>query len=494
MRPAEQAALRRHLDSSVTPLPGAMALPHEPAAEQALVGAIIADPTALDAAGDLMGEHFHEAAYGRVYDAAAADVRTHGRASLIVLARRFADDSGLIALGGEDHLQELMASAPAARSVAGIAEMVIDHAQRRALMQLGQQSVVRASDTSDGTADTLLADVERQVGQIAQKGASREAWIDGGEVIERAIAMAQARNGEMDAISGLADLDDFTGGFARGEVTIIAGRPGMAKSLGASQIAKANAARGLGTVFFSQEMAEEQLGLRLACDLAFDREAATYGGGVENPKFFDARKNALTPQHWAKLREAAAIVRQWPLAFDVRPALTVSQMERAALRRFRRWEAQGIKRGPVVIDHMGLIRAEMDRKGNRHQEVADVSRALAIMAKRLDVPVICLCQLNRNVEGRGEDRRPQLSDLRQSGTIEEDARLVIFLFRGEYYYRPPDDPESETPDEALDRELKLAKVRNKLLWIVAKANGGPVGQVETFIDVGCGAIRDREAR
>jgi replicative DNA helicase len=150
----------------------------------------------------------------------------------------------------------------------------------------------------------------------------------------------------------------------------------------------------------------------------------------------------------------------------------------------------GIPAGPVIIDHLGIIRPEKERQGSKHAEIADISRGLAEMAKRLDVPVIALCQLNRGVEGR-EDKRPILADLRQAGELEEDSRLVIFMFRPEYYFRPPQDPGAETHEQRVERETKLARNRNKLFWLIEKNNNGPLGHVETFCDVACSVVRDR---
>lgn len=257
-------------------------------------------------------------------------------------------------------------------------------------------------------------------------------------------------------------------------------------------VARSLASRGKGVAFFSMEMPDTPLGLRMACDEAFDRHSPVYCGRSRNPTYFAAERHELDADQWRDLEAAAGRIAGWPLMFDTRPGLTPSVMESAARKAFRDWERQGVEPGAVIVDHLTIARSETDRKGNKVAEVGDVSRALAEMAKRLNVPVVALCQLSRQVEARGNtDRRPELADLRWSGEIEQDARQVIFLYRPEYYVKPP---ENEADFEAMaEYRAELDKVRNKLFWLVRKNNNGPVCQVETFCDIACSAIRDREA-
>lgn len=463
-------------------------LPQSLEAEQALLGAILFDNAALERAPDgLKPEHFFEPFHGRLFEVMADMVRKGGLAEPTALIRRFANDPAFRELKGVAYLSDLLDAAPPVAHVHGYGRTVLELALRRNLMRVGKEFSALAQ--ADGEVSSILTEADRMLASVVAEGPAQEAWFTGAEVITAAISSARARNGVVEFGSGLTEVDDLIGGFGRGEASIIAGRPGMAKSLVASAIAKANARKGKAVAFFSQEMGKEPLGLRLACDLAFDPMAPMYMGRDSNPRFDDARKNKLTPEQWESLEQTVDIVRRWPIHFDVRPALTVSQIEACARRLIKRAEKAGIEPGPVIIDHLGIIRPEKDRKGSMHAETADKSRALAEMAKRLDVPVIALCQLNRGVEGRGEDRRPELRDLRNAGEIEEDARLVIFLYRPEYYLREPLD--REDPEEAARREANLEKVKGKLFWIVAKANNGQLGQVETFCNVGCAAVRDR---
>jgi replicative DNA helicase len=464
-------------------------------AEQALLGAVLFDNAALELAGDVVkADHFYEPFHQRLFAALEEVIRSGARAEPILMMERFRRDPGFEELGGLRYLADLVDRAPPAANAADYAQAVAELGARRDLAKLAHEIHAEALADPEGLGGGLLQKAERSIAELANRGPARHQWKPGARVIREAIASARSRGGRIDFPTGLASVDMLLGGFAAGELSIIAGRPGMGKSVVATTVARANAAVGRATLLFSQEMADEPLGLRLACDVAYERQAVQYsgyGGQGLNPTYDGARKGLLSPEQWARLEEAAEVVQRWPLHFDTRPGLTVSHMEACALRAFRHWERQGIERGPVVIDHLGIVKPERDRGGSKPAETGDISRALAAMAKRLGVPVVCLCQINRQSEGR-QDKRPELSDLRWSGDIEADARQVVLLYRPEYHYRPPLDPNEEDPTERAEREVKLGRMRNRLFWIIAKANNGPTGMVETFCDIACSAARDRD--
>ena len=470
------------------------AAPYLPAnieAEQALLGALLMDREAAFAVDGLVrAGQFYEPFHGRLFEAIRDNAMAGRATDPALFLDRFADDAAFADLGAGAYLGDLARMAPPGANAPDYARIIAGLHTRRELIRAGGE-IAHAATASADDPEALLGQAERLISELADGSGAQEEWVDGSGVIGRAMESARSRGGVMDCVTGVAEVDEMLGGFNAGELAIIAGRPGMAKSVTASQIAKSNAAGGRGVVFFSLEMGEEAIGLRLACDVAYDRRAPVYCGQSDNPTFDRARKNRLTVAEWQKLEAARDTSEGWPLLFDTRPSLTVSKMEQAARRAFGRWKRRGITPGCVVIDHLGLIRPELERQGSKHAETADVSHALAAMAKRLSVPVICLCQLNRAVEGRGDDKRPTLADLRQAGEIEEDARVVIFLLRPAYYLRPPEDGEDAAA--RAQREAKLDRVRNQFIWIVAKNNNGLTGQVETFIDVGCAAIRSKVA-
>ena len=314
-----------------------------------------------------------------------------------------------------------------------------------------------------------------------------DAWTGAGEAVREAIAQAMTRTGIIDYPTGIASLDSFTGGLHAGEVTILAARPGMGKSVGALTVARANAMRGLGVAVFSLEMTKDALSLRMACDVAYSRGEIVFNGASANPTFDKAMKGELEGSQWRRLRDANEDIDRWPLLIDDRAGLTMAQIEGAARRAIRKWQRAGIKPGPVIIDHLGKVRPSNDRRGNKHAEVADVSNDCQAMAKRLGVPVLALVQLNRAVENR-EGHEPQLSDLRQAGELEEDARQVMFLYRPEYYLREP--AKDETFEERAARLDKLQDCKNQCFWLVEKNSHGPRGQVKAFSEIACSAFRD----
>ena len=451
------------------------------ASEQALIGAALYDTEACaEILERVRPEHFSLHAHAEVW----AICRESRLVDITLVAQRMAKNPTFAELGGVVYLADLVDKA-SIRTLEPNAEAVLDASMRHRLQALANEIADRA-ETEAGAGASLIAELEQGAALIAQDAATKDMWRPGWDVVQNALKRARERARRIEHPTGLKELDALTGGFRRGEMAIIAGRPGMAKSTAALSIAKTFAADGKGVAFFSMEMPDVALGLRLACDLAHD----PYAPPNFRISYFDADQGRIDGQQWRELETCAAKVERWPLHFDTRPGLTTAQMEACARRAFRRWEADGIERGCVIVDHLTIAKADQDRRGNKVAEIGDISRGLAEMAKRLDVPVIALCQLSRDVEKRdGKDRRPNLSDLRWSGEIEQDARLVMFLYRPEYYLKRPEDQDDF---EAMTtwRE-KLAKVRHKLFWLVEKNSNGPVGEVETYCDVACSAIRDR---
>lgn len=470
--------------------------PHNLEAEHAVLGALLFDPHAAWAGIEdtLSASDFYEPLHRELFEAVVASIRAGQTPDVAALARRFAGSRAFRELGAGGYLVDLVDAADL-RRVTPCALEVAETSLRRSIVHVCAEASQAALEDGDVEAVTQVFALERAIAQLSARGPSRAEWSSAGSVVEEAIARSRARSGsETEFPTGLRDVDALLGGFNAGELSILAARPGMGKTTAATAIAKANAAAGRGTLYFSLEMGSVPIGLRLACDVAFERGGVrnSIGPNIGSPTYDRARRNELPDAQWERLEHAQREIVAWPLLLDTRPGLTVSTMEACARRAFREWERKGIEPGPVIVDHLGKVRAEKDRKGSRHAEVADVSAGLAEMAKRLHAPVIALCQLNRGVEGR-EDKRPVLSDLRQAGEIEEDARQVVFFYRPEYYLRAPDDPLSETAAERAERETKLARARNRLVWIVAKNSHGPLGQVETYCEIACSAIRDAGA-
>lgn len=460
-------------------------------AEHALLGCVLFDNEALHRLeSPLPASAFHEPFHARLWAAMVDAIHAGRLAEPIALMERFKADADFIGLGGLRFLADLVDHSPAGATAPHYAKTIADLALRRELIRLCGDVSARATADSEGTAFDVLADMERAASEIAHGGSQGSAWVSAGSITTAALSEARERNGAIGLSTGLHDLDRSIGGLRKGQLIIVAGRPSMGKSTAALQIAKGVARKGRGVIFFSLEMPAFDLGLRMACDVAHDPLAVQYQGRSVNPCYFDAARAKLTEEQWWKLDQAREDIAAWPLDFDVRPGLTVSLMQALARRKLRAWERAGIEPGCIIVDHLTIAKAEQDRRGNKVAEVGDISRGLAEMAKILDVPVVALCQLSREVDKRDhKDRRPQMSDLRWSGEIEQDARIITFLYRPEYYVRPPEDAtdlEAETEYRA-----KLEKTKGKLFWLIEKNNNGPTGQVETYCDIRCSAIRDR---
>ncbi|WP_426046060.1 replicative DNA helicase [Brevundimonas sp. TWP3-1-2b1] len=462
-------------------------------AEQALLGCLMMSGDVLDAVDGLVSaETFSEPYHQLVFGELATMIRSGRRPDPTLVMDSLKLSPAFEEFGGLRYLADLMDRSPPVHTARDYGVSLADLATRRALIESADIAAFNAADPGIEGLDHVAA-LEARLADIASVGGARDEWEQAGEMVGRAIDAAQQRDGVIRFSWGIAELDDLTGGLQAGEVAIVAGRPGMLKTGVAISIALANAAKGFGTAFNSLEMSGAALGLRVACAVAHDRSEETFSGqpGPDgNPWYISASKGTLTRRQWERLREAQAAVASMPLLIDARAGLTVARIEAAARRAHRKWRKKGIEPGPVIVDHLGIVRPDKDRKGSRHAEVADVSRGLAEMAKRLGVPVVALCQLNRGVEGR-DDKRPQLSDLRQAGEIEEDARAVVMLYRASYYLRPPMDPSREGPAEAAEREAKLARAKGKLTFLVEKNSHGPAGvQVEAFCDPATSAVGD----
>ena len=277
--------------------------------------------------------------------------------------------------------------------------------------------------------------------------------------------------------TGLTDLDEKLGGWPLGQLSIVAGRPGMGKSAMATSAVLRAAQSGDGVVFFSLEMQAEQLGSRLLTDLCFDDGVVLYK---------DILNRKIYPETYKRLREARMRLQGLPIWIEEKRGLTMTDIAARARKAAARFDRKGQRLRLIVVDHIGLVRASQRYSGNRVRELAEITDALATLAKDLDCAVVGLCQLNRQVE-KQENKRPGLADLRESGAIEEDASAVVFVYRPAYYLEIQrfDDAAAE-----LARQDALRQCRNKMEFIIAKNRNGVTGTVDAFVDIGAHAIRD----
>ncbi|MEQ8388282.1 MAG: replicative DNA helicase [Alphaproteobacteria bacterium] len=452
-------------------------LPHNYEAEQALLGAILVRNAAFDRVSDfLQPEHFADPVHGRIFAAAMQLIARGQLANPVTLKGFFETDGELSKIGGQKYLARLAASAVTVINAADYGRTIHDLYLRRQLIALGEDVVNEAFETSiEQQATEQIESAEQRLFDLATAGT-----VEGGfQTFERSLQSAiQAaehayqRDGQLTGVStGLRDLDGILGGLHSSDLVILAGRPSMGKTALATNIAY-HAARTHRTEsrdgvpetvnggvvgFFSLEMSAEQLATRILAEES----------GLSSDRI---RRGDVSADGFQSLVQASAELAQLPFHIDDTPALTVSAL-RTRARRLKRTQGLDL----VVIDYLQLLRPTVGtRADNRVQEISDITRGLKALAKELNVPVLALSQLSRAVEQR-DDKRPQLADLRESGSIEQDADVVMFIYREEYYLERK-EPSPGTTDHATWQE-SMEKVHNLAEVIIAKQRHGPVGRV-----------------
>ncbi|HVH49435.1 MAG TPA: replicative DNA helicase [Sphingomicrobium sp.] len=459
-------------------------LPRNIEAEAALLGALMIDNRLVeDVQLKLRAEHFFEPLHGRIYDAILRMTDKNMVANPVTLKPMFDADETMKEVGGTSYLAQLTGSGAAIIGARDFAQQIYDLALLRSLVGVGRDMVEGALDTSEDVAP--LEQIERaetELYRVAEQGGGEGKAKSFGEATRLAVEMAQKAlnsGGHLSGVTtGLDSLNGKIGGMHKSDLMILAGRPGMGKTSLATNIAFAAAQRfvrdqedgidpaksvGAPTAFFSLEMSADQLATRILAEQS--------GISSEN-----LRMGKISQQEFRSLARAAADLENLPLYIDDTPGLTIAAL-RTRARRLKRQKGVGF----VVVDYLQLLQGtgRGSAGDNRVQEISEISRGLKQLAKELDCPVLALSQLSRAVEQR-EDKRPQLSDLRESGSIEQDADMVWFVFRGDYYLaakQPADDhPEFAAWQEEMQRIYGLAEV------IVAKQRHGATGKIRLKFD------------
>jgi replicative DNA helicase len=428
-------------------------------AEMAVLGAIMANNAAwLQAAETLKPEHFADPLHGRLFEALGRLIERGQVVSAFTLKTYAESDEGLKAVGGGSYLAKLLSASVHALDVPSAARLVRDCATRRGLIAVLSEALPSAYDEAQERAPAeQIEEVERRLYDLAD-GVVGDGFKPFSRPLTEALKSAEAahsRPGGMAGLStGLRDVDELLGGLHRSDLIILAGRPSMGKSALASNVGFAAASNG-GTVgFFSLEMSAEQLATRIVAEQA----------GVQSEK---VRRGQLSTPEMDRVIDAAGRLESLQLFMDDTPALSIGGI-RTRARRLKRQHGLGL----IIIDYLQLIESSKQRRAeNRVQEVSEITRGLKTLAKELDVPVLALSQLSRAVESRA-DKRPQLSDLRESGSIEQDADVVAFIYREEYYLERG----------AAEDRAKLADVAGKAELHVAKQRHGPTGLVRLTFD------------
>jgi replicative DNA helicase len=475
--------------AAVAPSPRAKAeprqMPHNAEAEQGLLGALLIDNRAFERVSDfLKAEHFYAPVHGRIFEALSKLIERGQIASAVTLKAAFGDDEDLAHLGGAAYLADLAGSVVTILAVEDYGRAIFEAHLRRELITLGEETI-GAAHKHDIDIPPLqqIEEVERKLYGLATAGDTGGGFIAFSRSLTRAIDMAGAaykRESHITGVTtGLIDLNRKLGGLQKSDLVILAGRPSMGKTALATNIAF-NAARAFAetggreggvVAFFSLEMSAEQLATRILAEVS----------EVPSEKI---RKGEVRDIEFRRFVEAAQTLSGIPLHIDDTPALSIAQVRTRARRLQRQFNM-----GMIVIDYLQLLRGSGSGRAaeNRVQEISEITRGLKAIAKELSVPVLALSQLSRAVEQR-EDKRPQLSDLRESGTIEQDADVVMFVFREEYYVERDqptllkDESQEKFNDRYIRWQERLKNAHQVAEVIIGKQRHGPIGTVKLHFD------------
>lgn len=459
--------------------------PHNLEAEQALLGAILVNNDAMEQVQDFLTEdHFINPAHQQIYKASRKLIEKGLIASPVTLKPYFENEDSLAEIGGAEYLARLATAAVTIINTAEYGQIIYQMAIKRELINVGTDIVNGAYDHSvDNTAQDLIEKAEINLYSLAEKGGAEGGFKSFGKSATDAvniIEMAFRRGGKLAGkTTGFDSINRKIGGLHKSDLMIIAGRPAMGKTALATNIAFNTAkayrddmalgiphdeSKGAVVAFFSLEMAADQLAARILAEQA----------GLSSQ---DLRQGKLNQEQFNKLSRTAQDLEELPLYIDDTASLNIGAL-RTRARRLKRTKGVGL----VIVDYLQLLSGS-NRSGrgpeNRVQEISEITRGLKGLAKDLQIPVIALSQLSRNVESR-ENKRPLLSDLRESGSIEQDADMVTFIYRAEYYHNlvQPD----EGTAEHLEWLAKGEELYGRAEFIIAKQRHGPTGKIDLLFD------------
>lgn len=452
-------------------------LPQDLAAEQALLGALFVSNEVYEKVSDkLTADMFFEPVHGRIYDAIEDCIKRGLTATPITLRAIFEGDPALAEVGGAQYLVRLMGGAATTINAGDYAKLIHDCFLRRQTVVTCEQAIAEACDPRKvEQAARILADLEQKIFDLNSRTDAHRAMADMAMVSDDVAKIIEAAKtnpgGAVGFSTGIKEWDRATGGLFGGDLYILGGRPGMGKSALGLTIARNVARAGRGVLFVSLEMPRDQLGLRLASMIG-------YSSSTPVP-YSDARKGLFTAWQWQRFEEANKSAARLPLLIDDKPGRSLAAIKIGLKRAVDKWAQEGIEPGLLVIDYLGLVAVADRYRGNKTYEIGEISKGLKELAKEFRIPVLALAQLNRAVEQR-ESKHPQLSDLRESGDIEQDADAVFFCYRAFYY-----EKQKEHPDPTV-----LADLERQGQLIIAKQRNGPTRTLDLFFDAPHGLWSD----
>ena len=441
-------------------------LPNNIEAEQAVIGSILVSNDIFDEISTIISSiNFYDPMHQKIYEAIESLVYKGMLANPITLKNYFEDEKD--DLNVPEYLVKITKFSTTVRQAIEYSKIIYDMFVRRELIKISEQTIDSAKlNELDTNGQTIIENSERLLFDLAEKGSFNSSLVKFDEAMKQTIEMASAayknEEGIVGVPTGLRDLDDKLGGLHQSDLIIIAGRPSMGKTSLATNIAF-NAAQKLqengkksSIAFFSLEMSSEQLSTRIISEQA--RISSN-----------DIRRGRISDEQFDKFLETSKNIAELPLYIDETPAISIAAMSNRA-RRIKRLFGLDM----VVVDYIQLMRGTTFNKDGRVQEISQITQGLKAIAKELAVPVVALSQLSRQVEQR-DDHKPQLSDLRESGSIEQDADVVMFVYR-EGYYLSRKEPREATVEHA-EWQAKMNEVAHLAQIIIGKQRHGPIGNV-----------------
>jgi replicative DNA helicase len=441
-------------------------LPNNIEAEQAVIGSILVSNDIFDEISTIISSiNFYDPMHQKIFEAIESLIYKGMLANPITLKNYFEDEKD--DLNVPEYLVKITKFSTSVRQAVEYSKIIYDMFVRRELIKISEQTIDSAKlNELDTNGQTIIENSERLLFDLAEKGSFNSSLVKFDEAMKQTIEMASAayknEEGIVGVPTGLRDLDDKLGGLHQSDLIIIAGRPSMGKTSLATNIAF-NAAQKLqesgkksSIAFFSLEMSSEQLSTRIISEQA--RISSN-----------DIRRGRISDEQFDKFLETSKNIAELPLYIDETPAISIAAMSNRA-RRIKRLFGLDM----VVVDYIQLMRGTTFNKDGRVQEISQITQGLKAIAKELAVPVVALSQLSRQVEQR-DDHKPQLSDLRESGSIEQDADVVMFVYR-EGYYLSRKEPREATVEHA-EWQAKMNEVAHLAQIIIGKQRHGPIGNI-----------------
>lgn len=458
-------------------------------AEQALLGAVLVNNDAFHRVDDLIREeHFGEPLHRMLWAKFSERIHAGGRVDHRLITAAMGSEAHTTPIGeltAGQYVARLAAEATTIVNATDYAASIIDYWRRGRLLAIGTDLVNRSAPRIDGEElSEVIADAERDLASV-EAGSAEIATVSIAEAAGAALSRSRTTRESGGTIAGttygLIDLDAATGGMMPGNLVILGARPGMGKTSLALGAAISAARSGAGVGLISLETPSEDLASRAVTDMAYDRHGSIAYQAIIN--------GTLDDRSFDKLEDSYETLRGLPLSLTDRSSLTLAMIRSSARLLKDRMARDGVTLKVVMIDHIGLVTPSDRYRGDRTREMTELSAGLKALAKDLQICVVALCQLNRKVEER-QDKRPFLSDLRESGSIEQDADVVMFLYREHYYLTAGRGEEAAD----LDRQAMASFKEHDLELIIAKQRNGPCKSIMLFVDIASSAVRNAARR